>query len=103
MTVNASSIRLPALSPYNDVILTCNAALPVPQASLTASLAFTWLMGSQDVTDSTMTTSSTISILTREETTPSVFNYTCRFAVNVAADPPYQSEADTNVVVTGKQ
>ena len=73
----------------------------MPQASLTASLVFTWLMGSQDVTGSTMTTSSTISILTREETTPSVFNYTCRFAVNVAGDPPYQGEVDTNVVVTG--
>ena len=103
VTVNASSIRLPALSPYNDVILTCNGALPVPQASLTASLVFTWLMGSQDVTSFMMTTSSTTSTITREETTPSVFNYTCWFAVNVAGDPPYQSEADTNVVVTGKQ
>ena len=58
-------------------------------------------MGSQNVTGSSTTTGLTTSTLTREETTPSVFNYACRFAVNVAGDPSYQSEADTNVVVTG--
>ena len=102
VTVNATAIRLPALSPYNDVILACNAALPVSPAALTASLVFTWLMGTQDVTGSSTTSSSTTSTLTRVETTPSVFNYTCRFTVNVAGDPPYQSEANTNIVVTGR-
>ena len=98
----STTVHLPFVSPYNTLTLTCTATLPVPHDMLTASLSFTWLKGSDDVTSSSSSSDPLTSTLTRQETTPSTLTYTCRYNVVVSGDTPYTADTSATVTVTGE-
>ena len=102
VSLSSTTVRLPSVSPYNTLTLTCTATLPVPRDMLTASLSFTWLKGSDDVTSSSSSSDPLTSTLTRQETTPSTFTYTCRYSVVVSGDTPYTADTSATVTVTGE-
>ena len=103
VSLNSTTVHLPSVSPYNTLTLTCTATLPVPHDMLTASLSFTWLKGSDDVTSSSSSSSDPLnSTLTRQETTPSTLTYTCRYSVVVSGDTPYTADTSATVTVTGE-
>ena len=87
--------------PYNTLSLFCNASLPLPPSQLNATLTFTWLKDSEDVTSSSSSTTLT-SVLTREENVTGSFSYTCRYSVVVLGDDPYTAEASAAITVTSK-
>ena len=102
VSLSSTTVRLPSVSPYNTLTLTCTATLPVSRDMLTASLSFTWLKGSDDVTSSSSSSDPLTSTLTRQETTPSTFTYTCRYSVVVSGDTPYTADTSATVTVTGE-
>ena len=102
VSLSSTTVRLPSVSPYNTLTLTCTATLPVPRDMLTASLSFTWLKGSSDVTSSSSSSDPLTSTLTRQETTPSTLTYTCRYSVVVSGDTPYTADTSATVTVTGE-
>ena len=102
VSLSSTTVRLPSISPYNNLTLTCTATLPVPRDMLTASLSFKWLKGSDDVTSSSSSSDPLTSTLTRQETTPSTLTYTCRYSVVVSGDTPYTADTSATVTVTGE-
>ena len=102
VSISSTTVRLPSVSPYNTLTLTCTATLPVPRDALHASLSFTWLKGSDDVTSSSSSSDPLTSTLTRQETTPSTLTYTCRYNVVVSGDTPYTADTSATVTVTGE-
>ena len=102
VSLSSTTVRLPSVSPYNTLTLTCTATLPVPRDMLTASLSFTWLKGSDDVTSSSSSSDPLTSTFIRQETTPATLTYTCRYSVEVSGDTPYTADTSATVTVTGE-
>ena len=102
VSLSSTTVRLPSVSPYNNLTLICTATLPVPRDMLTASLSFTWLKGSDDVTSFSSSSVPLTSTLTRQETIPSTLTYTCRYSVVVSGDTPYTADTSATVTVTGE-